>query len=94
MGVKKSVEPLEDENDVVSDDKKMAKTLNEYCSTGFTQELMTDITDLKQIDTGKQMSEVVDLSVKEVLKKVEATDPEKLPGNDNIHSAVLKKKKT
>lgn len=57
MGVSKSVGPLEDENDdMASDDEKMAEILNECLSTVFTEELVTDITNPSRVDTREQMS--------------------------------------
>lgn len=69
MSVKESVRPLKDENnEIVSDDKKMATIFSEYFSTVFTKESLLNVTDPRQIFNGDYLLEEVDLSTKAVLK--------------------------
>ncbi len=90
---KDKVGPLTDENgDSITNDSKTADVLNEYFSSVFTQDILENLPNPKQIFTGEDgdILDNVNLSPDEILKKLTVLKPKKAPGVDLILPVVLK----
>ncbi len=90
---KDKVGRLTDENgETITNDSKTADILNEYFSSVFTQEILQNLPNPKQIFTGEDddILDHVNLSRDEISKTLTVLKPEKAPGVDWIRPVVLK----
>ena len=90
---KDTVGPLKDpDGRIINDDNKTATIFNEYFTSVFTQEVLDNLPEPRNIFQGEheEMLHSVELLPENVLKKLNNIKPEKAPGVDNIYPVVLK----
>ena len=86
------VGPLKDQNrELLVEDQKNAELLNEYFSSVFTQEDISNIPEPTNMFKGDSNEKLTELKVtpNEVLGKLENFKVDKSPGGDNIHPKLL-----
>jgi len=83
---------MNDEGEVITDDKEKANIMNKFFSSVFTRE---DISNLPDFDRRPYKDPVCDLEIttSQVRKKIEKMDPTKSPGPDALHPRILRELK-
>ena len=90
---KETIGPLVDGNgNKITEDEEVATTLNQYFTTVFTKENVTNLPTPKQMFTGDEEERLVDVEINEetVLHKLNRLRPDKAPGPDSLHPRILK----
>jgi hypothetical protein len=94
MSDKTGIGPLIDEHkNIVADDKGMADLLNKYFSSVFSVDDPTQSAPQPaRMNFGERLDDF-DITVEDVLKKIDELKPGKAPGPDGITTTILKKLK-
>ena len=90
MKAKSKVGPLEVNERVVENDVEVAECLNDYFSSVFTCEDLTNMPDSCVNDDENMISDI-DVTVDEVMNEMNRLKVDKSPGPDEILARVLKK---
>ena len=91
--MRETVGPLTDnQGNAISDDLKAADTMNNCCASVFTEERLQNIDrPIRMFARGRDDElETIDFTPEVVLDKLRKLKPNKAPGTDHIHSAVLR----
>ena len=85
------VGPLRDDDGVLqTDDQKMAEMLNKTFISAFTEEDLSTMPTPEQLFVGDSPLSDILITEKMIRRKIDALDPNKSPGPDQIHPTVVK----
>ena len=95
MSNKTSIGPLIDDNkNIVSDNKGMANLLNDYFTSVFNVDDPTQpLPDIEQLNYNEQLNDI-NITVRDVERQIDKLKKGKAPGPDGITTSILKKLKS